>query len=431
MLLCRPCSWVAGEARQGCEYLKRLDEVFGYRFAIWLVSCYLGVKGALGRFVALGQLPYFLAMEVTAADYQIYGSVALTPWALKALFGPLSDSVSLCGYHKRYWIVVMSLLGVGAFVVLASVDFGLEQAPIAAVLFFAANADASMLDILGQGKYAEMMVKHPDTSSDLVTWVWCVLPSSLHTMAGLRLASTHSFVVCAGVRPCTRARICACMLGGSRMNYHAGALGAATLVGPLADLYNPRVIFWICVPLAAQIIPFSLWPGASKPRGFLPEKKSSGGVCHVDTRKLCEQPKLFTMAAVMAVLAVGMALVNLLGTQTMQLVYALASSACLCALGFLCMVIEQCSLFISGCQRFGPPRRLSHRRFWPHARQGRTLARANLYMFLAQALYISVRAPISLRARRPIGRGFASVALVLFYSGHEIERAPRSPPGPG
>jgi hypothetical protein len=316
--LCRPCEWVSGEAKQGCDYLRRLSDVFGCKFVIWLVSCYMGIKGAMGRFVSLGQLPYFLCMGVTAADYQIYGSVALTPWALKALWGPLSDSVSLCGYNKRYWIVVMSLLGVGAFGALASIDFQLEQAPIAAVLFFTANADASMVDILGQGKYAEMMVQHPDTSSDLVTWVW--------------------------------------------MNFHVGALAAATLVGPLADLYNPRVIFWICVPLAAQIIPFSLWPGASEPRGFLPEQKkldTSGcsKVCHLDTEKLVEQPKLFTMAATMAVAAIGMAAVNLLGTQMMQLVYALGAASVLCTLGFFCM--------------------------------GRTLAKANLYMFLAQALYVS------------------------------------------
>ena len=53
------------------------------------------------------------------------------------------------------------------------------------------------------------MVKHPATSSSLVSWVWG--------------------------------------------NYHIGALGASMLVGPLADLVGPRVIFWICIPLAAQV----------------------------------------------------------------------------------------------------------------------------------------------------------------------------------
>ena len=53
------------------------------------------------------------------------------------------------------------------------------------------------------------MVAHPETSSALVSWVWG--------------------------------------------QYHVGALLASTLVGPLADALDPRVIFWIAIPLALQV----------------------------------------------------------------------------------------------------------------------------------------------------------------------------------
>ena len=129
------------------------------------------MKGGLGTFLALGQLPYFRDMGVDAADYQIYGSIATTPWAMKALYGMLSDSVPLCGWHKRGYIIGVSVVGVAAVSTLAVVELPLEQASVAAMLFFVANLDMAMVDLLVQGKYAQMMVQHPDTSSDLVTWV--------------------------------------------------------------------------------------------------------------------------------------------------------------------------------------------------------------------------------------------------------------------
>lgn len=150
------------------------------------------------------------------------------------------------------------------------------------------------------------MVKHPDTSSSLVTWVWG--------------------------------------------NYHVGALGASMLVGPLADFVGPRVIFWICIPLAAQIILPSL-------RGWLPEKKLAREERGINTSIISAQPRLFILAIAMAVAALGMALVNLFSTRLVQSLYAIAAATSLCVLGFICL--------------------------------DRGLAMANLYMFLTNALYIS------------------------------------------
>ena len=38
-----------------------------------------------------------------------------------------------------------------------------------------------------------------------------------------------------------------------------GGLLASCFVGPVADAYDPKVLFWVCVPLAASIlVPTSL-----------------------------------------------------------------------------------------------------------------------------------------------------------------------------
>ena len=87
----------------------------------------------LGTFIIQGQLPYYREMGVPAAEYQIYGSIAQTPWAMKALWGTLSDSLPIGGYPKGGYIVAVSAIGFAAFAVLAAVPIGVEQAELAAI----------------------------------------------------------------------------------------------------------------------------------------------------------------------------------------------------------------------------------------------------------------------------------------------------------
>ena len=54
------------------------------------------------------------------------------------------------------------------------------------------------------------MRKHPESGGDVVTWVWA--------------------------------------------SYHMGALFAACVTGPLADSGDIRTVFWVCLPLAMQVM---------------------------------------------------------------------------------------------------------------------------------------------------------------------------------
>lgn len=149
-----------------------------------------------------------------------------------------------------------------------------------------------------------MMVLHPETGADLVSAVW-----------GLNM-------------------------GGSFM--------ASAVVGVIADHFNARVIFWVCLPLAAQII----IPIAA---GWLPEPSVSPGV-RMD--KLAAHPALFRLCLAMAVGALGLAFVSLLATPTTQAVYSITASTVLCVAA--------------------------------HVALPTLLARANLYMFLASAFYVAI-----------------------------------------
>jgi predicted MFS family arabinose efflux permease len=154
------------------------------------------------------QLPYYKSLGVSGRDYQIYGSVAVTPFALKGLIGSLSDAVPLFGFHKSTYIIVVALLGSISFLILGASSS--LTAPWAACLFFLVSVETSVVDLLCEGKYAELMRRHPESGGDVVTWVWA--------------------------------------------SYHMGALFAAVITGPIADSGNLRAIFWVCLPLALQVI---------------------------------------------------------------------------------------------------------------------------------------------------------------------------------
>ena len=89
--------------------------------------------------------------------------------------------------------------------------------------------------------------------------------------------------------------------------------------GPMADYISPRAVFWLALPLAAQI----LIPTLS---GALLEEKVPKGSRGLDWQKLGAQPRLFGMALAMAAAAVGMACVNMFGDRWMQSLYALGAN---------------------------------------------------------------------------------------------------------
>lgn len=153
---CRPCVAAKQECASVYDYVKELNRVFGGGFILYCVSTYLCIKGAVASFIGLGQLPYYREMGLSAAQYQIYVSVSTTPWSMKALYGLLSDTISCCGYRKRGYIVFCSAIAVAVFATLAIVPFDIETAVIAAILFFFGSVDVALVDLLVQGKYAEV-----------------------------------------------------------------------------------------------------------------------------------------------------------------------------------------------------------------------------------------------------------------------------------
>jgi folate/biopterin transporter len=288
------------------DYVLRMKENFGWRFSVMLCSAYLGVKGSLYTFTGLIQLPYYKSLGVSGRDYQIYGSVAVTPFSVKGLIGTISDTIPLFGFHKSSYIILVAVLGGLSFILLATTTLTAAQS---ACLFFLVSVETSVVDLLVEGKYAELMREKPETGGDMVTWVWAT--------------------------------------------YHLGALLAACITGPVADQGNPRIIFWICLPIALQVIlPVS--------QGYLKDARLPEAHRGPKWEKLKTYPRVFSLACLMAISALVQAAVNLAfrSQPSVQMTYTLTVAVSLCLLSFYCL-----------------PRRL---------------ALCNLFMFLDAALYIQI-----------------------------------------
>jgi hypothetical protein len=135
--------------------------------------------------------------------------------------------------------------------------------------------------------------------------------------------------------------------------FQFGSLVAACFVGPVADHFNPQVIFWILVPIAGSII----IPTAM---GFLGDKKVPDDKAGVDWTLLENYPYIVIFAVIMACVAFGNALIDFFFFEEhlAQAIYALSATVLLSVLAFAWLP--------------------------------RQLAMCNFYMFMASVLYIGI-----------------------------------------
>mmetsp|Transcript_29273 Transcript_29273/g.62230 ORF Transcript_29273/g.62230 Transcript_29273/m.62230 type:complete len:632 (+) Transcript_29273:152-2047(+) len=213
-----------------------LSSFFGPKFLSWLAieQCLIS-GGAFALVMALG-LPLFKELGIGASRQQLYMALILSPWSMKPFIGVASDLFPIGGYNKRYFAVYSILIGlVGCSVLLGvynsdSAEAAKEQgytatqnfADIVVLCFTLVSFEASTLDILGEGKYSEIMRVHPESGSSIISFKfgWGLL----------------------------------------------GSIVISACVGPLSDAGYFHVLFWIA--LALSLTP--LYPTLA---GWIPEKK--------------------------------------------------------------------------------------------------------------------------------------------------------------
>jgi len=132
-----------------------------------------------------------------------------------------------------------------------------------------------IVDLLVQGVYAKLMVSQPHTGADLVSAAWGF--------------------------------------------FQVGSFIAAGLVGGLAGRTNPRVLFWVTLPAALQVIVPVL-------AGWLPEDRTT---VRFHSDRVRANAVYFGLGAAMGAAALGLGAVSLFGDTIAQAAYSLSVSAVL------------------------------------------------------------------------------------------------------
>lgn len=198
-------------------------------------------------------LPYHQALGVTGVRYQSNFIVSTIPWSMKAAIGLLSDAVPILGYHKRSYIVLVSIIGGLGLAVLSVIELDSKTTYIAALLLVLFNYQVASVDLLTEGKYAEMMVARPETGSDLVSFAW-----------GL---------------------------------YSVGTLVGSLISAVILSIAPPRYSFMLIIPIAIQVIIPAL-------TGAFPEERLPPGQRGVRYDRIRRYPGMFKLSVFMTIGAI-------------------------------------------------------------------------------------------------------------------------------
>jgi len=235
-----------------------LSSTFGPKFLSWLAIEQCLIYGGVFALVNALGLPLFKELGVNASRQQLYMALIWSPWSMKPFIGVFSDLFPIGGYNKRYIAVYSIIIGLIGCCILLGVyhssgdpaesakEEGSTEAHlfvnIVVLCFTLVSFEASTLDILGEGKYSELMRIHPETGSSIISFKfgWGLLGSMITT----------------------------------------------AFVGPLSDAGYWHVLFWMALVLSVA----PLYPTLA---GWIPEEKRSAREESGMTKLCCNDCLLF------------------------------------------------------------------------------------------------------------------------------------------
>lgn len=155
-----------------CNWVRRLRQTFGTSFLL-LVSTVYAVQG-FTSFSALA-INYFFKdnLQLQPTESQSLLTVMMVPWGIKPLYGIISDSLPLFGYHRKSYMMLCSASGTIATLIFAVPD--LVTTPVGAVLVLMLNSlSIAVIDVVIDARVVEMSRLDPKYgANDLqsVSWV--------------------------------------------------------------------------------------------------------------------------------------------------------------------------------------------------------------------------------------------------------------------
>ena len=161
------------------SFYKRLADTFGLRFVLVVFAIY-GLSQGIGESFAFYAMKYLFTDDPpegfgrTAAAYQAFDGLSMFPWSCKALYGLISDTLPIGGWHRTPYIKLAGVLCLASFASLAAT--GPAGTPLlATLLMLLANLSMATPDVMLDAVVAGHCRTHPAMASDLQVLCWSSL----------------------------------------------------------------------------------------------------------------------------------------------------------------------------------------------------------------------------------------------------------------
>jgi folate/biopterin transporter len=153
-------------------WIRKVHATFGLS-SLTLVSVVYFVQG-FGSFSQLS-VSYLIkdTLKLQPAASQTVMTTASFPWNVKPLYGVLSDSLPLCGYHRKSYLILINLIGAFAYLGLHSTSIDTSVMHLTLLLFLV-NLATAVSDVIIDALVVQMARADPKNgANDLqsITWV--------------------------------------------------------------------------------------------------------------------------------------------------------------------------------------------------------------------------------------------------------------------
>jgi folate/biopterin transporter len=152
--------------------LRSLKEVYGWRLLGMLACSQWVCKGMVWGFCLSSMDFLFRDYAVSGPHMQVYKAIVMLPWAMKPLFGLVSDGWPIMGYQKAPYMIIVSVVAVMAHFTIGLSPPGALPIKTVVVCLLLGCMQISVVDLLTEAKYAERIRERPERGPDLMTYVW-------------------------------------------------------------------------------------------------------------------------------------------------------------------------------------------------------------------------------------------------------------------
>jgi hypothetical protein len=159
------------------ESTKEFINFFGIKFLVFVSAIIHVLKGFVfgsGQFGIVGLPIIFILRDygyLSAIRIQVLKTLPLLPFALKPLFGVLSDIVSINGYNKIYYMMITLVISSISSILITVFWTNVLSPELLCLLLFLIYVSIAVNDLLTEAKYSEKIKENPEKGPNFISFV--------------------------------------------------------------------------------------------------------------------------------------------------------------------------------------------------------------------------------------------------------------------